>query len=177
MLPTSCRNSSAFRSSRTPSWLSACSAQPSSTYWLPPALPRRNYTWATSHGDFKPGNLLVGDERLTGIDVALLYSGPCVDDIAYFLNHGLLILWSSGRVGFQAFSNERLQRAFVQGYEMASGRKILPCLWHGPAYMRACGCYSSGTRRSGGPKSLLSIVALRILVRRLTQTLHEAMGR
>ena len=133
--------------------------------------------WATSHGDFKPGNLLVGDERLTGIDVALLYSGPCVDDIAYFLNHGLLILWSSGRVGFQAFSNERLQRAFVQGYEMASGRKIppMPLAWARLyAGLRLLQQWDATKQQ---PKSLLSIVALRILVRRLTQTLHEAMGR
>lgn len=43
--------------------------------------------WSRLHGDFKPGNLIVGKDGVTAIDIALRQPGPCVLDASHFLNH------------------------------------------------------------------------------------------
>ena len=68
------------------------------------------------HGDFKSDNLLIGNERVVGIDIDLRYENSIEHDLAQFMNHLDLILMRYRLIHLRR-SATILQDSFVRGYQ------------------------------------------------------------
>ncbi|HEX2940718.1 MAG TPA: phosphotransferase, partial [Rhodopila sp.] len=79
--------------------------------------------WSCHYGDFKPANLIVRDGRLVAIDVELVSSAPTVNDVAHFLNHLQLGLYSP-RAMRRWGEPSLLAELFCRGYADAAGKRL-----------------------------------------------------
>ncbi len=86
--------------------------------------------WSQSHGDFKPANLIVCKNEISGFDLDLLVTAPAVNDVAHFLNH-LQLLFYSPRALLRRHEAAALIRSFDQGYADESGAELpqLALVW------------------------------------------------
>jgi hypothetical protein len=80
------------------------------------ALQPGDLTVSSIHGDFFPGNVLVDEDRVVGLDFAMCRIGSTVADPSYFMFQ-LETLTYKPKYRRQLIS--RLQRAFLQGYNPA----------------------------------------------------------
>lgn len=83
---------------------------------------------AMLHGDFKTSNvLLCSDGRIVGIDMTYNGRGPIEYDLAQFLNHLSLDLysWSALRLNHKI---ETIERAFLDAYRASNGEVQLKAL-------------------------------------------------
>jgi hypothetical protein len=76
--------------------------------------------WTRVHGDFKPDNMLLSDNKVTGIDIDLRWPGPGLLDAAQFLNH-LALLIRTPRGVRRLASSGQISAAFRRGYEQDGG--------------------------------------------------------
>jgi hypothetical protein len=79
--------------------------------------------WTRVHGDFKPDNMLLSDNKLIGIDIDLRWPGPGLLDAAQFLNH-LALLFRTPRGVRQLASGGQISAAFRRGYEEDGGVQL-----------------------------------------------------
>ena len=81
------------------------------------------------HGDFKPENILLSQEKVVGIDIGGRYRGTILVDIVNFLNH-MDLLGCQPR-GFRVLTlNRQLTSAFLRGYfDGAPEVPQFPYLW------------------------------------------------
>ncbi len=76
------------------------------------------------HGDFKPDNLIVHQDRLVGIDVELCFVNAAMNDVAQFQNHLFLLLHDPRRLQHSRRAAVLLE-AFEAGY-CRDGAMALP---------------------------------------------------
>ena len=114
------------------------------------------------HGDYRMGNLLVDDGRLTAVlDWELAHRGDFHEDLAY----GCMTVWRFGRPDLPAFGLGSLE-AFFAAYRAAGGRAIDPARFRFWLVYRtlwwAMGCLGMGAAwRSGADRSLERVVVAR----------------
>ncbi|MBS0481711.1 MAG: phosphotransferase family protein [Proteobacteria bacterium] len=126
---------------------------------LPPAVPPR-----LVHGDFRLGNLLVQQGRLTGVlDWELAHLGDPHEDLAY----GCMTVWRFSRPDRPAFGLGPVA-ALTSAYEQAGGEKFDPVRFRFWLTYRmawwALGCLQmANTWRSGADRSLERVVVGRRL--------------
>jgi aminoglycoside phosphotransferase (APT) family kinase protein len=81
-----------------------------------------------THGDMKSDNVLVDDERVSGLDVQLVDTNSVAYDLAPFLNHLRLLRWSArGLVHRRAL--DTFAAAFLRAYSDHADQWSLPILW------------------------------------------------
>lgn len=114
------------------------------------------------HGDFRLGNVLVGDGRLTGVlDWELAHLGDPHEDLAY----GCMTVWRFSRPDRPAFGLGSLEDWFA-AYEAAGGGPVDPARFRFWLVYRtfwwALGCLQMGTFwRDGQDRSLERVVVAR----------------
>lgn len=80
--------------------------------------------WSCRHGDYKPGNLMLGSNgQLYGIDMMLIHIAPVYYDVASFLINMRYQLYRNPNPSI-FFSYEQMQQTFVSGYQTSIGQKI-----------------------------------------------------
>ncbi|WP_298283919.1 phosphotransferase [Novosphingobium sp.] len=111
------------------------------------------------HGDFRIGNLMVDQGRLSGvIDWELAHLGDGHEDLAY----GCMTVWRFGRLGQQAFGLTDVE-SLARAYHAAGGEAFDPARFRFWLVYRtvwwALGCLSMGQDwRSGTDRSLERVV-------------------
>ena len=92
------------------------------------------------HGDCKTDNIILGVDKVFGIDIALAHENPVEYDIAQFLNN-LGLLLSSPRYIYLWGMQSRFEAAFLRGYSREGPSvctayldwlrlNFLVCFWH-----------------------------------------------
>lgn len=124
---------------------------------LPPPAPQ-----VIVHGDFRIGNLMVHEGRLSGVlDWELAHLGDGHEDLAY----GCMTVWRFGRLDKQGFGLTDLA-SVARAYEEAGGERFDPARFRFWLVYRtvwwALGCLSMGQAwRSGTDRSLERVVVAR----------------
>lgn len=114
------------------------------------------------HGDFRIGNLMVHEGRLSGVlDWELAHLGDGHEDLAY----GCMTVWRFGRLDRQGFGLTDVDR-LAKAYEAAGGDAFDPARFRFWLVYRtvwwALGCLSMGQSwRSGTDRSLERVVVAR----------------
>ncbi|MFY7836557.1 MAG: phosphotransferase [Novosphingobium sp.] len=122
----------------------------------PPAEP------VVVHGDFRIGNLMVHEERLSGVlDWELAHLGDGHEDLAY----GCMAVWRFGRLDRQGFGLTDIE-TLAHAYQAAGGEAFNPARFRFWLVYRtvwwALGCLSMGQSwRSGTDRSLERVVVAR----------------
>lgn len=122
----------------------------------PPAKP------VVVHGDFRIGNLMVHEGRLSGVlDWELAHLGDGHEDLAY----GCMAVWRFGRLDKQGFGLTDVE-TLAAAYQAAGGEPFNPARFHFWLVYRtvwwALGCLSMGQAwRSGTDRSLERVVVAR----------------
>jgi aminoglycoside phosphotransferase (APT) family kinase protein len=129
--------------------------------WLRANLPPST-TPSLCHGDFRIGNLMAENGKITGVlDWELAHSGDYHDDLAY----GCMTVWRFGHIDMPAFGCADLA-TFFAAYEAAGGRTVDHDRFRFWLVYRtvwwALGCLNMGTFwRSGSDRSLERVVVAR----------------
>ncbi len=86
-------------------------------------IPAEQLAQCGCHGDYAPFNLLADEERVTVLDFSMFKTGSCYNDVTYFHHRveGYL-----HKPIFNAPAIHTVQRAFLEGYNHASGRAQHP---------------------------------------------------
>jgi tRNA A-37 threonylcarbamoyl transferase component Bud32 len=79
------------------------------------------------HGDCKTDNFLIGEEAIFGIDISLSYENAIEYDIAQFLNHLELLVFSPKYLHLQ-WIRPSFEMAFWRGYRSTGPRISSTCL-------------------------------------------------
>jgi len=95
---------------------------------LAPDAAARTLPASWLHGDFKPDNLLIDQDGVTGLDVQLAFENTVVYDLAPFLNNLFLLRWSP-RGFWQRRKLEAVARTFLGAYASDAEHWRLPILW------------------------------------------------
>ncbi|WP_428490417.1 phosphotransferase family protein [Rhodopila sp.] len=88
-----------------------------------PLLATQPVPWSRHHGDFKPANLIVHEDRLVGIDLELVSDLPTARDAAHFLNHLQLKFYLPQNMA-RWRESPKLTKLFCQGYSDAANEPL-----------------------------------------------------
>lgn len=130
--------------------------------WCQDHLPSSADPLVLVHGDYRMGNLLVDNGRLTAVlDWELAHRGDMHEDLAY----GCMTVWRFGRPDLPAFGLGSLE-AFFAAYRAAGGGEVDPARFRFWLVYRtlwwAMGCLGMGAAwRSGADRSLERVVVAR----------------